>query len=324
MRVLVTGWPSFLHGEATAGDVLAMEAVRQALAGAAWSPVLRPGGLTLDAACPDRYTHLVFCCGPLHGPQLAALHRRYARLHRTAVGVSVTDPADPAATGFHVVLPRDQPGAPPRRDLAVEVSVPRVPVAGVVLASRQPEYGPRGHHGQVTGELTGWLAGRDCGLIPLDTRLDSRDWRHHATAAQLESVISRLDLMVTTRLHGLVLALKNGVPALAVDPVSGGAKVSAQARAFGWPAVTASESDRADGHLLDPAVLGRWWDWCLSAEGRARADSARAAADDRPGHTGQPEVPLTADLLQVLAGQAGRFGGAAPGSPGPGSVPAVS
>lgn len=29
-RVLVTGWPSFLHGEATAGDVLAMEAVRRA------------------------------------------------------------------------------------------------------------------------------------------------------------------------------------------------------------------------------------------------------------------------------------------------------
>ena len=26
MRVLVTGWPSFLHGEATAGDVLSMRA----------------------------------------------------------------------------------------------------------------------------------------------------------------------------------------------------------------------------------------------------------------------------------------------------------
>ena len=26
-RVLIVGWPSFIHGEATAGDVLAMEAV---------------------------------------------------------------------------------------------------------------------------------------------------------------------------------------------------------------------------------------------------------------------------------------------------------
>jgi len=48
-RVLVTGWPSFLHGEATAGDVLAMEAVadglrlREMAVDPAWSPRFRPG-----------------------------------------------------------------------------------------------------------------------------------------------------------------------------------------------------------------------------------------------------------------------------------------
>ena len=48
-RVLLTGWPSFLHGEATAGDVLSMQRVRAALEGAgvacevAWSPLFRPG-----------------------------------------------------------------------------------------------------------------------------------------------------------------------------------------------------------------------------------------------------------------------------------------
>ena len=66
--MLVTGWPSFLHGEATAGDVLAMEAVRRALTARgiacdlAWSPVLRPGGPALDDCPPERYTHLVFAC----------------------------------------------------------------------------------------------------------------------------------------------------------------------------------------------------------------------------------------------------------------------
>lgn len=69
-RVLVTGWPSFLHGEATAGDVLAMAAVQDALAAAgipcdlAWSPVFRPGRRTLDDAPPGAYSHLVFACGP--------------------------------------------------------------------------------------------------------------------------------------------------------------------------------------------------------------------------------------------------------------------
>lgn len=136
--------------------------------------------------------------------------------------------------------------------------------------------------------------------MPLDTRLDPREWRNQATAAQLESVISRLDLVVTTRLHGLVLALKNGVPALAVDPVAGGAKVSAQAGAWDWPAVITGPGQAAPGEpLLDPAMLGRWWDWCLSPEAAARA--RRAAAGTAADGT------LTTGLLGVLTGRDESF-----------------
>lgn len=284
MRVLVTGWPSFLHGEATAGDVLAMEAVRRALAGAgvdcdlAWSPVFRPGGLDLRRADPGRYTHLVFACGPLRGRQVEELHRRYAGCTRVAVGVSVIDPHDPAAAGFDAVLARDTPVEAPRHDLAALPATPSVPVAGVVLAPGQAEYGTRRLHERVERQLTGWLAGRECARLPLDTRLDPRDWRLFSTAAELESALRRLDLVVTTRLHGLVLALKNGVPALAVDPVAGGAKVTAQARAWSWPAVLTVPADRRgrDGPLLDPRELDRWWGWCLSPEGAGRAPALPA------------------------------------------------
>ncbi|QKG18876.1 Polysaccharide pyruvyl transferase [Actinomadura verrucosospora] len=295
VRVLVTGWPSFLHGEATAGDVLAMEAVRRALDEArtgcdlAWSPVFRPGGLDLDRADPAGYTHLVFACGPLHGAQVEDLHRRYARCRRIAVGVSVIDPDDPAVTGFDTVLPRDAPGAEPRCDLAVLPETRPVPVAGVVLAPGQREYGTRRRHDRIQAELTGWLAGRECARLPLDTRLDPRDWRLFSTAAELESALRRLDVVVTTRLHGLVLALKNGVPALAVDPVAGGAKVTAQARAWSWPAVvTAGERDAPP--LLDPAELDRWWRWCLR---RGDGDGDRTPV--RP-----PSAGLLADLLSAL------------------------
>lgn len=66
------------------------------------------------------------------------------------------------------------------------------------------------------------------------------------------------------------LALKKRVPALAVDPVAGGAKVAAQARAWSWPAVvTVPEAEGVP--LLDPAELDRWWEWALSPHGRARA-----------------------------------------------------
>ncbi|MEW2354991.1 polysaccharide pyruvyl transferase family protein [Spirillospora sp. NPDC029432] len=296
MRVLVTGWPSFVHGEATAGDVLAMEAVRGALAGAgaecdvAWSPVLRPDGLTLDRADPGRYTHLVFACGPAHGDQVESLHRRYARCRRIAVGVSVIDPDSAAVTGFDVVLPRDAPGAEPRRDLSAAVRVPagELPVVGVVLAPGQGEYGGRGRHGRIEEELTGGLAARGCARVPLDTRVDPRDWRHPAAPGELEAVIRRLDLVVTTRLHGLVLALRNGVPALAVDPVGGGAKVTAQARAWDWPAVITT-GERDEPPYLDPAEVGRWWDWCLSPEG-----GRRAAGD------GAPPPSLLADLVAAV------------------------
>jgi hypothetical protein len=76
VRVLLTGWPSFVHGEATAGDVLGMERVNAALDDAgvpcemAWSPVFRPGSLTLEDADPRRYSHVVFTCGPVHGAQV--------------------------------------------------------------------------------------------------------------------------------------------------------------------------------------------------------------------------------------------------------------
>ncbi|MGW2208698.1 hypothetical protein [Streptomyces sp. NPDC001781] len=57
---------------------------------------------------------------------------------------------------------------------------------------------------------------------------------------------------------GMGLAPRAGMPALAVGPVAGGAKVTAQARARGRP----------ERH--DTAALDRWWDWCPTS-GRALA-----------------------------------------------------
>jgi Polysaccharide pyruvyl transferase len=283
-RVLVVGWFSFLHGEATAGDVLSMDAVRTALAGArvehevAWSPVMcPPGGVRLEQVAPGRFTHLLFVCGPLHGAPVRALHGRFADCRRVAVGVSVVDPADPAVTGFHDVLPRDAPGRAPCVDLAAGPRPPALPVVGVILTQGQREYGARRRHAATTATLSAWLRNRDEALLALDTRLDPRDWRLCGTPGQLESIVRRLDAVVTTRLHGLVLGLKNGVPVLAVDPVAGGGKVAAQAAAWRWPAVAGADR-------LDPAALDRHLAWCLSPAGRRAAAGRRAesrSGDDR-------------------------------------------
>jgi hypothetical protein len=289
MRVLVTGWASFRHGEATAGDVLSMRRVRSALAEAgvdseiAWSDGYLPGARTLDDADPGRYTHLVFVCGPAHGWQVADLHERFPRCRRIAVGVSVIDPEDPAVTGFDRVLARDGSG-PARADLSLSASTTAKPVAGVVLAPAQAEYGDRGRHETVHAALAAWLTEVDCARLPLDTRLDNADWRHCATPDQFMSVLSRLDVLVTTRLHGLVLGLRAGVPVLAVDPVSGGGKVTEQARALNWPALVHAES----------VAFGEWWRWCLSAEGRAHAATSAHPTEDS----------LMTGLLHELRGEA--------------------
>ncbi|AXB42388.1 polysaccharide pyruvyl transferase family protein [Amycolatopsis albispora] len=287
MRVLLTGWPSFPDGEATAGDVLSLRSVRSALTSAridnetAWSPVFRPGAMRLEDAEPSRYSHVVFVCGPAHGAQVRRLHERFGDCHRIAAGVSVIDPEDPAVTGFHRVLARDEPGGA-RPDLAWHAGTTRTPVIGVALAPGQREYGGRRRHELVHGALDRWLSTLDCVRLPVDTRLDSRDWRNCATPDQFGSLLARLDALVTTRLHGLVFGLRAGIPVLAVDPIEGGGKVTAQARALGWPALVGAES------VAEPGVLDHWWSWCLSERGRT-------AVHRRP-----PEDGLLTELVTEL------------------------
>lgn len=309
MRVLLTGWPSFVHGEATAGDVLSMDAVAGTLAGAgvaydvAWSPVFRPGGLALEDAAPEGYTHVVFACGPAHGEQVRYLHRRYARCRRIAVGVSVIDPADPAVTGFHVVSARDGDSGAPRKDLSAAAWSRTLPVVGVVLAPGQGEYGTRRRHADATDRLTAWLDQQDCARLPLDTRLDPREWRRCATADEFTSLLGRVDAVLTMRLHGLVLALRHGVPALAVDPVAGGAKVSAQAAAWDWPAVVAARDACGSD---SGSRLQSWFDWCLSGAGRSAAQRCRAGLETEAAPLLRSVLDALGTPLAPISGTGGR------------------
>jgi polysaccharide pyruvyl transferase WcaK-like protein len=99
--------------------------------------------------------------------------------------------------------------------------------------------------------------------VPIDTRLDMNATRLR-TPAEVESLIARMDVILTTRLHGMVFALKNGVPAVAIDPIAGGAKVRRQAETIGWPAIFTTDG------LTDEA-LGEAFDYCLTSPARAKA-----------------------------------------------------
>jgi hypothetical protein len=115
-------------------------------------------------------------------------------------------------------------------------------------------------------------SGRDITRVDIDTRLDVNA-TGLSSPAQVESLIARMDAVVTTRLHGLVLALKHGIPAVAVDPIPGGAKIRRQAATIGWPVAMAGES------LTDEA-LDRALDYCLSDEARDLARTCRQRSID--------------------------------------------
>lgn len=276
MRVLLAGWFSFEQMGATAGDLLARDLAGEWLeeAGRDYDVATAPpfeGGVDWREVDPADYGTVVFVCGPFgNGPPVAELLERFGDVPLVGLNLSLLqslDEWDP----FELLLERDSDRAA-RPDISFLSRRPLVPVVGVVLVHLQKEYGGRALHTRADDAIHSLLSGRDVATVRIDTRLDENA-TGLSTPAQVESLIARMDAVVTTRLHGTVLALKNGVPALAVDPVAGGAKISRQAHALDWPAVL-----RADA--LDPNELARTLDWCLTDEARrrARGSAERACA----------------------------------------------
>jgi len=272
VRVLVTGWFGTEDGEITAGDALAGDTVRGWLAEAGVphdvamaAGFRREGELAPAAVDPGAYTHVLWVCGPTASARVAETLAPFAHCTRIAVGTSTGEGP------FDVLLARDgltaQTAARP--DLSLGAPDVRVPVVAVALAHPQPEYGERQAHEAAEALVRTVVADAGVAALTIDTRLDPEEALACSTAAQVQSLLARADAALTTRLHGLVLALRAGVPALALDPVAGGAKVAAQAAALGWPAARTVDATDA-GELSDLLA------WCLGAQAREQAHAAAA------------------------------------------------
>src|SRR3954470_6002013 len=279
MRVLVAGWFSFAEVVATVGDELGVDVVAGWLTelgvdhDVAWAPYLGRGPHWRDLD-PGDYTHLVFVSGPLMDtPLLRELTGAFAHAQRWAVNVSVVP--DDARPLFHQVWERDGAGTV-RPDLAIGTSTPDVPVVAVAFAPPQEEYGPRSQAEQVRGTVEGWLKARGMPWFELD--MDLFDKPYERFPSQVEALIRRADVVVTMRLHALVLGLAHGVPVVACDAIAGGAKVSAQAAALGWPVVLrAGELDPATlDAALEHALSGTLGDALAEARRRGAAGNAQA------------------------------------------------
>jgi hypothetical protein len=290
VKTLVAGWFSFEGMGATAGDLLARDVACSWLkrGGYAYDVAQTApfsGGVDWRAVDPEAYTHVLFVCGPFgNGWPLTEFLGRYARSRLIGLNLSMLEPLE-TWNPFHALFERDSSAAA-RPDLTFLAKPSLVPIVGVILVHSQGEY-QGGLHEAVDGTIHRVTTAGNVAAVRIDTRLDVNAGGL-STAAQVESLVARMDAVVTTRLHGLVLSLKHGVPPVAVDPITGGAKVRRQAETIGWPVVLAAESltDTALAHALE---------YCLGPEARelarARRDRAVEALRD-----------LERDLLAALAG----------------------
>ena len=279
MRTLVAGWFSFSQMGATAGDLLTRDVVCRWLAeaGRPHDVALAPpfaGGIDWNAVDPAGYSAVVFVCGPFgNGWPIPEFLARFAGCRLIGVNLSMLEPLE-TWNPFELLLERDS-SATTRPDLAFLSASPSVPVVGIVLVHKQTEYRNTAHD-LANAAVERLVAARPMAAVRIDTRLDVNA-NGLRTAAEVESLIARMDVVVTTRLHGLVLALKHGVPAVAIDPIAGGAKIKAQASTLLWPAVLLA------GECTDEDVDATF-DWAMTAAARAMAEDcghrARAALVD--------------------------------------------
>jgi hypothetical protein len=274
-RVLAAGLFSFPTHGATAGDLIACDVVCGWLeeAGLEYDVALAPpftGGCDWPEVDPRDYSHVVWICGPLgeSTEAFSRLRKRFPPEGRRWIGVdlSMIDPVEDW-NPFDVLLERDS-DRHGRPDLVLASEQALVPVVGLVQVEPfTPLFPERDRQDDARGAVRRLAYSRPAAVVEIDTRLDVANAYGLRTAAEVETLIARMDVVVTTRLHGLALALKNGVPAVAVDPVAGGDKITAQARAVDWPA--AFSVDEASTEVLEQA-----FGFALSPEGRARAQAS--------------------------------------------------
>jgi hypothetical protein len=268
-RVLVAGIFSFDGAPATAGDILVRDVVVGWLSahGIAHDVAAAPpfaGGVRLYGVDPGAYTHVVFVCGPCYEcEEFSRFFEYFKRCKIVGINLSMIASLD-SWNPLTVLFERDSDRAK-RPDLVFLTAQKLVPVVGLILVHPQREYGERGRHEEVEAAIRALLASRDVAAVSIDTALANNQGGLR-TAAQVESMIARMDMVITTRLHGMAFALKNGVPALVIDAVAGGAKVLAQAKTIGWEPVFTADS-------INAARLGRAFDVCLTQEARARTQS---------------------------------------------------
>jgi hypothetical protein len=238
MKVLVSGWFSFEKMGTTAGDLIVCGLVCSWLrkAGINFEVAAKRqfyNGIDWEKADPSIYSHVIFACGPFgNGWPITEFINHFKNCKFIGLNLSMLQALnqwDP----FELLIERDS-NLRTNADIAFGAELQKVPIVGIIRAHKQKEYGELSRHELANSAIDELIASREMATINIDTAVEDNKYGLK-TPREIESLIARTDVVITTRLHGLVLSLKNGIPAVAIDPIAGGAKITRQAIAINWP-----------------------------------------------------------------------------------------
>jgi hypothetical protein len=273
-HALVAGHFSIPGGGATFGDIEAQEMVCEWLAQAKIkfdvASNLEDGveGIKIEDVDESKYDIFIFVCGPWypHHQIPALLLKKFKHCVKIGVNLTVFEEGN---AGFDYLLFRDNLDNN-QADIAFARSQKLMPVIGIVLTLRQSIYGSRQRHLYVKKIIEEYLQKAEVVPIWFDTTAN-KNKAGLRSGREFESLICKTDLIITNRLHGLVLSLKNSIPVIAIDAVAGGGKVTAQAQALNWPIIIPAEE-------LDSSVLNEKVLYCLNSDlsGKIRESQKQA------------------------------------------------
>lgn len=217
---------------------------------------------------PGVYSHLIVVCGPCW-EDLFTRHNidlsQFSHCIRIGINLTMVNPIE-EWNPFDVLIERDS-NRTTRPDMTLLEVTSTVPVVGRCLVHKQKVYGERQRHDLAIKKINDFIDQRGLAVIDIDTRWPPVfNTAGQKNPAQVASLIKRVDVLLTNRLHGMVFAIKSGVPVIAIDGIKGGDKVTSQAKAIGWPMVIGAEEATTEW-------LDRAFDWCLSVEAGERIEN---------------------------------------------------
>lgn len=243
MKILIAGWFSRKTKGTTIGDLLSIEILVD------WC---NDWGIEYDIADntgtyensvdwiiqnPSNYSVVVYLTGPMiAGSRFQSELIERFKPHAKIVGlnVSLINNGESIWNPFDTVFIRDSPNEA-RADLVFLGKPKKTILVGVVMRGKQSEYiGKHVYNNEVKHWFDTLIKEENYAAIYFDTDIGNIGINLYEER-DLEILFSKLDLILTTRLHAAVLALKSHVPVIAVDQVENGAKLSRVLKSVSWP-----------------------------------------------------------------------------------------